>query len=69
MMLNLFNSYVASLLNYSSEVRGFIKEENIERAHRKFMKRLSNVKIRHKLFLEEEYIINKPTYNIRHVNY
>ena len=44
-MLNLFDSYVASILNYSSEVWGFIKAENIERVHRKFMKWLLNVKM------------------------
>ena len=37
-MLNLFDSYIASILNYSCEVWGFIKAENIERIHRKYMK-------------------------------
>lgn len=44
-MLNLFDSYVASILNYSSEVWGFIKAENIERVYRKFLKWLLNVKM------------------------
>jgi hypothetical protein len=44
-MLNLFDSYVASILNYSCEVWGFEKAENIERIHRKFMKWIINVKM------------------------
>jgi hypothetical protein len=44
-MLNLFDSYVTSILNYPSQVWGFIKAENIERVHGKFMKWLSNIKM------------------------
>ena len=41
---NLFDSYVGSILNYNCEVWGFNQAENIERVHRKFCKRLLNVK-------------------------
>ena len=44
-MLNLFNAYVSSILNYNCEVRGFMKADNIERVHRKFCKRILNVKM------------------------
>jgi len=44
-MLNLFNAYVSSILNYNCEVWGFMKAENIERVHRKFCKRILNVKM------------------------
>ena len=42
--LNLFDSLVASVLNYGCEVRGFINAECIERVHRKFCKYIINVK-------------------------
>ena len=42
-MLNLFDAYVASILNYGSEVWGFTKAENIERVQRKFCKWLLSV--------------------------
>ena len=44
-MFNLFDAYVSSILNYNCEVWGSIKAENIERVHRKFCKRLLNVKM------------------------
>jgi len=44
-MFKLFDSYVASILNYNCEVWGFITADNIERVHRKFCKRLLNVKM------------------------
>ena len=44
-MLNLFDSQVASILNYGAEVWGFISAEGIERVHRKFCKRVLNVKL------------------------
>ena len=43
-MFNLFDAYVASILNYGSEVWGFTKAENIERVQRKFCKWLLSVK-------------------------
>ena len=42
--LNLFDSLVASVLNYDCEVWGFINAECIERVHRKFCKYIINVK-------------------------
>ena len=42
--LNLFDSLVASVLNYGCEVCGFINAECIERVHRKFCKFIINVK-------------------------
>ena len=41
---NLFDSYVGSILKYNCEVWGFNQAENIERVHRKFCKKLLNVK-------------------------
>ena len=42
---NLFDSLVASVLNYGAEVWGFMSAEAIERVHRKFCKYMLNVKI------------------------
>ena len=42
-MFNLFDSFVLSILNYSCEIWGFTRAENIERMHRKFCKWLLNV--------------------------
>ena len=42
---NLFDSLVASVLNYGSEIWGFMQAEYIERVHRKFCKYMLNVKI------------------------
>lgn len=44
-MLNLFDAYVSSILNYACEVWGFCQAENIERVHRKFLKSILGVKI------------------------
>lgn len=44
-MFNLFDTYVVSILNYSCEIWGFMKADNIEKVHRKFCKRLINVKM------------------------
>ena len=44
-MFNLFDSFVLSILNYSCEIWGFTRAENIERVHRKFCKWLLNVKM------------------------
>ena len=43
-MLNLFDSYVLSILSYSSEVWGYIRAESIEILHKKFCKWIINVK-------------------------
>ncbi|XP_053403102.1 uncharacterized protein LOC128558242 [Mercenaria mercenaria] len=43
--LNLFDSYVSSILCYSSEIWGFSTADKIERVHRKFIKRILNVKM------------------------
>ena len=43
-LLNLFDCYVNSILSYNCEVWGFQQAENIERVHRKFCKRILNVK-------------------------
>ena len=42
--VDLFDSFVASILYYSSEVWGFITSELVERIHRKFLKKILNVK-------------------------
>lgn len=44
-LLNLFDSYVLSILNYGCEIWGMSKAENIERVHRKFCKWILNVKM------------------------
>ena len=44
-MFNLFDSFIAPILNYSCEIWGFSRAENIERVHRKFCKWLINVKM------------------------
>ena len=43
-MIDLFDSFVASILYYSSEVWGFITSDLVERIHRKFLKKILNVK-------------------------
>lgn len=43
-MLNLFDSFVCSILNYASEVWGFTNAERIDRVQRKFCKWMLNVK-------------------------
>ena len=44
-MLDLFDSFVASIMYYSSEVWGFLTSELVERLHRKFLKRLLKVNL------------------------
>ena len=44
-MLNLFDTFDLSILNYACEIWGFTNAENIERVHRKFCKWLLNVKM------------------------
>ena len=46
---NLFYSLVESVINYGSEVLGFMHAECIERVHRKFCKYMLNVKKKKKL--------------------
>ncbi|XP_071123308.1 uncharacterized protein [Mytilus edulis] len=43
-MLSLFDTYVSSILNYSCEVWGHHKAENIEKVHLSFLKRILKVK-------------------------
>ena len=43
-MLNLFDSFVCSILSYASEIWGFMNAERIERVQRKFCKWMLNVK-------------------------
>ena len=44
-MLQLFDTYVASILHYSCETWGFTKAITIERVHRKYLKRILGVKL------------------------
>ena len=44
-MLQLFDSLVASILNYGCESWGFLYAETVERIHRKILKYILNVKI------------------------
>lgn len=44
-MLQLFDSLVASILNYGCETWGFLNAECVERIHRKFLKYILNVKL------------------------
>ena len=44
-MFYLFDSFVLSILSYSCDVWDFYTAENIERVHRKFCKKLINVKM------------------------
>ena len=43
-LIQLFDAFVGSILNYSCEVNGFSKNKNLERIHLKFCKRILNVK-------------------------
>ena len=43
-MLDLFDTYVQSILNYGCEIWGFIKADNIEIVHKKICKRILCVK-------------------------
>ena len=43
-VIQLFESFVGSILNYGSEVWGFSKANQLERVHPKFLKRLLYVK-------------------------
>ena len=65
-MFHLFDSLVASVLSYGCEIWGFSNAQCIERVHRKFCKRILNVKLstnnyalytelgRHPLFIERQ---------------
>ena len=44
-MFNIFVSFVLSIRNYSCNIWGFTRAENIDRVHRKFCKWLLNVKM------------------------
>lgn len=44
-MFNLFDSYILSIINYGSEIWGFLKSEILERIHKKFCKWIVNVKM------------------------
>ena len=80
-MFNLFDSYVLPILNYSCEVIGFYKTENMERVQRKFCKWLLSVKMstnslslyselgRYPLFIERNIRIVKyfiKPYGVKH---
>ena len=43
-LIQLFDAFVGSILNYSCEVNGFSKNKNLERIHLKFCKRILNVR-------------------------
>ncbi|MEW8561886.1 MAG: hypothetical protein AB2541_07265, partial [Candidatus Thiodiazotropha sp.] len=45
MLLQLFDTFVKSILNYSCEVWGFSSADRCERVHRKYLKRLLGVKM------------------------
>ncbi|MCG8049041.1 MAG: reverse transcriptase family protein, partial [Candidatus Thiodiazotropha endolucinida] len=45
MLLQLFDTYVKSILSYSCEVWGFLSADRCERVHRKYLKRILGVKI------------------------
>ena len=45
LMLQLFDTFVNSILSYSSEVWGFSSADRCERVHRKYLKWLLGVKI------------------------
>lgn len=45
LLCQLFDSFVGSILSYSSEVWGYTKSKDIERIHMKFCKRILNVRI------------------------
>jgi len=42
---NLFDTYVASIMNYCCEIWGFSKSERFERNHNKFLKQTLGVKL------------------------
>ena len=44
LMLELFDTYVTSILHYSCEFWGYYRAEEVERVHRKFLKSLLGVK-------------------------
>ena len=45
MMLQLYDTFVRSILGYSCEVWGFSSEDRCERVHRKYLKRILCVKM------------------------
>ena len=45
LLCQLFDSFVGSILSYSSEVWGYSKSKEIERIHLKFCKRILNVRV------------------------
>ena len=45
MLMQLFDTYVKSILNYGCEIWGFSSAEKCERVHRKFLKRVLGVKM------------------------
>lgn len=45
LLCQLFDAFVGSILNYSSEIWGFTKSKELERIHLKFCKRILNVRV------------------------
>ena len=45
MLMQLFDTYVQSILNYGCEIWGFSSVKKSERVHRKFLKRVLGVKM------------------------
>ena len=43
-LISLFDTYVSPVLNYCSELWGYVKAQDIERVHTMFLKRLLGVK-------------------------
>ena len=66
-MLQLFDSLVASVLNYGCESWGFLKAECIERIHRKFLKYILNVKIQTNNYAVYKELGRHPLIIERHV--
>ena len=51
LMLDLFDTYVQSILNYCCEIWGFIKADNIEIVHKKIVKEYFVLKLRRITYL------------------
>ena len=66
-MLLLFDSLVASILNYGCESWGFLNAECIERIHRKFLKYILNVKIQTNNYAVYKELGRHPLIIERHV--
>ena len=79
-LCQLFDAFVGSILNYSSEVWGYTKSKEIQRVHLKFCKRILNIRMnscsigvygelaRYPLYIQRYYRIIKYWCTLRQAN-